>query len=216
MLALTLALLVSANPENVPAARAPSPVETPSAAPAETLVPPPLTSAVVPFEPSRRGKDRLSKTERAAKLLTPEEHEELARLGAALDENGRPAGSKLMLGMSIATITAGLIVPTAMFAAGVVVSVVVGLFGLVELLVGSATIFRFLGNLWVEAFAMIPVWGWVLMAATTVVGVGVLVAAEVGDGPRRLEGRALKRQRDAIINTALAREQPATVPVLTF
>jgi hypothetical protein len=181
-----------------------------------------LVMTLLSATPTTNGRSLLreTKVERAARLMTDGELAHLADLdrqiaGLRAPENGA------FLTASIATLAAGLALPALCVVAGVVTSVAVGLVGLLFAAFGDTEVLAWIPSAWVAIFSVIPIWGWVAIAAVTVVGAAMLTASLTADAPRRAQLAGLRAERKALITEALSRpetsmQQVPMLPLATF
>ena len=160
-----------------------------------------------PLKPASEGKQ-----ERAARLMTAEEREQLAGLKVQLLEPRSPESAGL-LASSIITLSSALIVPVGLGAVGLVGSFFVGFIGVL-----APSLWRLIPAMWVGLFSWIPVWGWIAMGVAAAAGVAMLVGAQALDAPRREKAQALNLERRRLIEVASTRPDPQLMapPLVTF
>ncbi|MFZ5442494.1 MAG: hypothetical protein ACOZQL_20965 [Myxococcota bacterium] len=154
---------------------------------------------------------------RAARLMTAEEVAQLGRIDARLRAlKEQPDGVTALRATSLTLLGLGVLPPAAMAGIGLVVSFLGGLGAL------------FTGTMWGPIFTgvfhflfvvLVPPWVWAVCAGATLLGGGLVALSFLADAPRQREAHALRQDRRALLNAALARdlEPPLSLPpLLTF
>lgn len=167
----------------------------------------PLALVLLSASPSTHQGPRETKTQRAARLMTEVELAQLADLDRQVAELSRPDGNTALLVSSVVAMGLGVITPLIAAVIAIVGTVFVGFFGLIGAALGSTTLLALIPQMWVAVFSWIPVWGWVAMGAVVAIGAGMLITAQVSDGPRRAEVSALQVERKRLITGVLERER---------
>lgn len=183
-----------------------------------------IVMTLLSASPSTTGRSLLKETkvERAARLMTDGELAHLGELDRQLAVLGRGPENGAFLTASIATLAAGLALPAICLVASVATTVVVGLVGLLFAAFGYTEVLAWIPSAWVAIFSVIPIWGWVAIAAVTVVGAAMLTASLTADAPRRSQVAGLRAERNALITEALSRpdqtsmQQVPMLPLATF
>lgn len=166
-----------------------------------------LVMILVSSTPAHPKVHRETRGERAARLMTDVELSQLADLDRQVQELVRPGGNTALLVLSIVAMSAAVVLPVAMAVVGIVGTLFFGIGGAFAALFGSLAVWAFIPTMWVGLYAWIPVWGWIAMAAVAVVGAGMLIGAQVGDGPRSAQVHALKEERSRLVDMALTRPE---------